>query len=126
MSSYLSFRKNGVELCSFSRSTKIYQAFPRAPYSEWKEVDGDTLRFGIDSLKEDHESVSRELQIYNRMISNNHLGFDELYELSSSIQGYQDELDEIDRAIHYIDLLILISDEYACDENKARLEWCVD
>ena len=106
MSSYLSFRKNEVDLCSFSRKTKIYQAFPNAPYDEWKVVSADNLRTGIANLKEERENAVKQKQIYERMATNGHLSYDDLYQISSNIQECEEEIEEINAAIVKIALLI--------------------
>lgn len=51
MSSYLSFRKNGVNVISFSRNSEIYEVLRyQAPIGEWAPVDSKALCEGLEEL----------------------------------------------------------------------------
>lgn len=61
MSSYLSFRKNGVFLTDYSRNTHIYEAFyDQAPYDKWGTVTYEDLLRGLNELFDEKKVTKRQ------------------------------------------------------------------
>lgn len=123
MSSYLCFRKNGVDILSFSRNTKVYEAFPNSPCDgEWHEITPDKLRRGIENLE-------CEIVGYNALLEkSDHVlkyltKYEDIQEEVASQLDIKEEIKEYDNAIHTISLLIDMCEEFST--NKPKMEWGV-
>lgn len=123
MSSYLTFRKNKVELCSFSRNSYVYQAFENVPYGEWAVVTRNRLRDGLESLQSDIELKESQIRLYQKMLTAK-MGYEDVYSVANSIIENEQELKDIQKAMHYLELILDIESENNYD-NQNPLEWCI-
>lgn len=120
MSSYLTIKKKGVKLCSFSRNTMFYEAlYGRAPYENWSKCDIFDLNVGYDALQEEicdyKKAIARENKALNFLTNK-----DDIYDALGSIDRLQEALDEKYEASMYIKFLMLI-----CQEDTDGLEWII-
>lgn len=124
MSSYLTFRKNQVVICSFSRNSKIYQAFEGVPYGEWKNVTRGQLRNGLDNLRIEFEEKETKAKVFQQMLKAK-MSYEDVYSVANSIIENQQELNDIKRAMNYLELILDIesTDNY---DKQSPLEWCID
>lgn len=123
MSSYLIFRKNKVVICSFSRNTQIYQAFEGVPFADWKSVSRERLRDGLDNLREELEEKEMQIKIYQKMLTAK-MEYEDVFSTANSIIENEQELEDIKRAICYLELIIQIEQEDNYN-NQSPLEWCI-
>lgn len=124
MSSYLTFRKGGINLCSFSRSTAMYQAFPSASYDKWTKVTPDTLRAGIQKLQADRKEYEKQIDIYNEMLKQK-LSYEERFSTINTIKEFEEEITDVEFTICKIYMLIDIAEEKT-DGKDYPMEWSVD
>lgn len=124
MSSYLSFRKGGVYLCSYSRNTQMYQAFPTAPCGDWEKVTPDRLRKGLDELNETKRDLERARSTYEEALKHQ-MAYDDLISTINSVRDFNDELAEVERAISQLLLLIDIAGDDEYGKEKYDFEWSV-
>ena len=123
MSSYLQFRKKGVELCEFSRSTELYQVFPQAPVSDWAVVSSETLQEGIEDLRSRIGMWEREIRIQKELLHGT-LSHEDLYSAAKTIIDYEDGIDTLNYFINYLKVLIDI-EQYDNSNGESPLEWVV-
>lgn len=133
MSSYLSLRKNGVNLISFSRNSEIYQVLKyQAPIGEWAPVDIKALHEGLEELYDSKQRClnykKREEKALEYLSST-----EDIYEAVSSIQNTEEQIEGIDRCIAHLDLLIEIAKETVYEyengvyeKKEIKFEWKID
>ena len=133
MSSYLSLRKNGVNIISFSRNSEIYQVLKcQAPIGEWAPMDSKVLREGLEELYDSKQRCLDYKKTEEKALE--YLSSTEdIYEAVSSIQNIEEQIEGIDRCIAYLDLLIKIARESVyeytngvLEEKEIKFEWKID
>lgn len=115
MSSYLSFRKNGVFLTDYSRNTHIYEAFyDQAPYDKWGTVTYEDLLRGLNELFDEKKGYEKAIKRQKTALQ--YLKDEEaIYEAISSIQGMEEMIEELVDAIAEVRLLMRICNELSWD-----------
>lgn len=101
----------------------VYQAFQFAPYENYGPLKISTLKEGIEDLQEKREATIRQKRIYERMMVNSHLEYEDLFQTSASIDECEKTIEQVDEAIGDIKLLIRIADEYADEDVASVMEW---
>lgn len=125
MSSYLGFKKGGVMLCWFNRSTEIYKALDgMVDFGEWSECTTRDLSSGLENLEEDKQNYENTLQIYKEMLNHN-LKYEDLYETLNSMREIENTLKEIEYAKANIQLLSEIAAEESDDGQESKMEWII-
>lgn len=120
MSSYLQFKKNDTEICSFSRSTKVYQFFDK--YSEdWKELTERDLEIAIqnaDGHFDDMQNYIKNLKLIYDKLTN----YEELEEMINRIDEAKTERYEIVQGRIQLELINNIL--FECDKDD-KMYWRV-
>ncbi len=133
MSSYLSFRKNGVNVISFSRNSEIYEVLRyQAPIGEWAPVDSKALCEGLEELYDSKQRCLNYKKTQEKALE--YLSSaEDIYEALSSIQDIEEQIEGIERCIAYLDLLIKIAKEHVyeyrngvLEEKEIKFEWKID
>lgn len=119
MSCYLTIRKKGVELCSFSRNTDIYEALnEKARFDEWSSCDLEALNAGYEYLKD-------EIFAYNQKVNNENKALqflrvkEDIYEAIEKIEWLQEEIRDKTEALNYISFLIHVWHQ----NGDGEMEW---
>ena len=69
MSCYLTVRKKGVELCSFSRNTEFYEALNHGvKFGDWCSCDIDDLRCGCEQLQNEINDYKHQIENENKAL----------------------------------------------------------
>ena len=127
MSYYLCFRKGGVKIFNTCRATKLYSAFPNAPFDEWKPMKDHEFESARCALEIREDQVKEQINFYNRMFESSK-EWEDRWDALTTIKEYENELKEVEAAKVQLDMLedIFNEGEYAeTDEEKATvgLEW---
>lgn len=127
MSSYLSFRKNGVDIGSYSRNSKIYEVFEsQIPYGKWSKLDVDALSHGITVLQEEIREDKVTIEKYQRIIVNLKT-YEDLWEAETSVEGLEEDIKECETTIATIQTYLNIYNKYAYEEDQEeKWEWKID
>lgn len=125
MSQYLVFKKGeGPELCSFSRSSDVYQAFEHLSYSEdWRELSNEDFNIAIGALEVKKDAYEENIELYEKAMVG--LSYEDKLVCLRDIQETKEELRWIAQAEHYIELLQMIADEYDFKGNKPKMYYCI-
>lgn len=125
MSQYLVFKKGNTELTSFSRNSNLYRAFEHLPFSEeWKELDIEkdfNIAFGNATVQK--EGYEDSIALREKALEG--LSYEEKLECLNDIKELKEELDEVIRTRHYIDLLQMIAEEYDTDGHQQKMYYCI-
>lgn len=143
MSSYLSFRKNGVTLTHYSRSTHMYEALSsQAPYAKWRVVTHEDLAYGLAELLDEKKGYEKAIDRQKTVLQYVKQP-EEIHGAISTIQGMEDLIEEIDTTIAELRLIMricetpswdVIVDNDKCDDElkeetgkgRSIFEWMVD
>lgn len=117
MSCYITIRKKGVYLCSFNRDTEFYKAFEGQASVQWSELRIEDLNAGLSYLEEDMNKYKKAIERYEKSLRYLKKA-DDVHEAISSIQGFEEEIEEEKEAYYYIKFLV---DIWYQDEGK--MEW---
>lgn len=118
MSSYLTIKKQGVKICSFSRNTIFYEVlYERVSYDKWTECDIRDLNMGYDDLQEEISNCKKAIERENKALSLL-TQKEDIFDTLSSIDSLQETLEEKVEALMYIKFLIHI-----WEQDKGGLEW---
>lgn len=116
MSQYLCVRKNEQELISFGRSSYVYQAF-QLPYTEkWKELEQEDFSEALAKIQFKKEDYEEGIELHEKALEG--LSYEDKLECLKNIKELKEELRDIIRAKHWIELLEMIANEY--DENNKK------
>lgn len=129
MSSYLTFRKNNVDLISYSRSSTIYQACQhQAPYGKLEQITKTSFDYCTEELEQRIKNYTEQIALLNELLTHN-LPSDELREILSEKREYQTEIDGIKTALIELSLLWEIGNEKVYIGEKEQplvFEWGID
>lgn len=110
MSQYFTIRKNGINVFSFSRNSKEYEAlYNKVSYpGDWKPLDIEVVERAISYLKEDmRDKLDRINDLYEAL---KYFKTDaQVIEALSTIKDIKDEVEEINASIY---VLGVIEDTY--------------
>lgn len=116
MSQYLVFKKGNQELCSFCRSSDVYRSF-ELPYTEnWTELKEDDFNVAISCLEDRKKGYEEDIRLYKKALEG--LSYEDKLECLRDIKEANEELNNIVQALHYIQLLQIIAEEY--DTNNTQ------
>ena len=120
MSCYLTIKKNGTRIGTWSRSTKAFSLFHGADYIE-KEFDPvSVFRNAIEEIKAEIPNYKKEIRIAQLSLEGC-LDADERYYLASSIVEYEDEIKDCERII--IEIEFILNNCVECDLYDEPTHW---
>ncbi len=134
MSSYLTIKKNGVDLISWCRSSEQYQALKnsgKVPFMEFKEFKPDDLNCGIIQLEEEVKQWKKQIEMREKISSN--ISYEDACDWINDLKEWQEGLEEKEYALNNLRFLKDICEESVWQgdvENEVevpiKLEWRYD
>ena len=119
MSCYLTIKKNGTRIGTWSRSTKAFSLFHGADYTE-KEFDPvSVFRNAIEEIKAEIPNYKKEIRIAQLSLEGC-VDIDERHYLASSIVEYEDEIKDYKRTIIEIEFILNCIE---CDLYDEHIHW---
>ena len=120
MSCYLTIKKNGTRIGTWSRSTKMFSLFHGADYTE-KEFDPVSIfREVIAEIRAKIPDYKKEIRIAQLSLKGC-MDADERYYLASSIVEYEDEIKDCERII--IEIEFMLNNYVECDLYDEHTHW---
>ena len=120
MSCYLTIKKNGTRIGTWSRSTKAFSLFHGADYTE-KEFDPvSVFRNAIEEIKAEIPNYKKEIRIAQLSLEGC-VDIDERHYLASSIVEYEDEIKDCERII--IEIEFMLNNCVECDLYDEHTQW---
>lgn len=123
MSQYLVFKKGNQELCSFCRSSDVYRSF-ELPYTEnWTELKEDDFNVAISCLEDRKKGYEEDIRLYKKALEG--LSYEDKLECLRDIKEANEELNNIVQALHYIQLLQIIAEEYDTNNTQQTMYYMI-
>ena len=120
MSCYLTIKKNGTRIGTWSRSTKAFSLFHGADYIE-KEFDPvSVFRNAIEEIKAEIPDYEKRIRVAKLSLEGC-MDADERYYLASSIVEYEDEIKDYERTI--IEIEFILNNCVECDLYDEHTHW---
>ena len=120
MSCYLTIKKNGTRIGTWSRSTKAFSLFHGADYIE-KEFDPvSVFRNAIEEIKAEIPDYEKSIRVAKLSLEGC-MDADERYYLASSIVEYEDEIKDYERTI--IEIEFILNNCVECDLYDEHTHW---
>lgn len=123
MSQYIYFRKGETVLCSFSRSSYVYQSFDLAYTEDWKELTKEDFIAARSRVDEEIERVKEWNETLEKALEG--LSYSDKLECLNDIRLAKEELRDITIASYYIQLLEEIAEEGTYEDNYAPMYYSI-
>ena len=120
MSCYLTIKKNGTKIGTWSRSTKMFSLFHGADYTE-KEFDPVSIfKNAIAEIRAEIPNYKKEIRIAQLSLEGC-VDVDERHYLASSIVEYEEEIEDCERII--IEIEFMLNNCVECDLFDEHTQW---
>ena len=120
MSCYLTIKKNGTRIGTWSRSTKMFSLFHGADYTE-KEFDPVSIfKNAIAEIRAEIPNYKKEIRIAQLSLEGC-VDVDERHYLASSIVEYEEEIEDCERII--IEIEFMLNNCVECDLFDEHTQW---
>ena len=120
MSCYLTIKKNGTRIGTWSRSTKMFSLFHGADYTE-KEFDPvSVFRNAIEEIKAEIPNYKKEIRIAQLSLEGC-VDIDERRYLASFIVEQEEEIEDCERII--IEIEFILNNCVDCDLYDEDTHW---
>ena len=119
MSCYLTIKKNGTRIGTWSRSTKIFSLFHGADYTEKEFEPVSVFRNAIAEIRAEISDYKKEIRIAQLSLEGC-VDIDERHYLASSIVEYEDEIKDYERTIIGIEFILNCVE---CDLYDEHIHW---
>ena len=120
MSCYLTIKKNGTRIGTWSRSTKAFSLFHGADYIE-KEFDPvSVFRNAIAEIKAEIPNYKKEIRIAQLSLEGC-VDIDERHYLASFIVEHEEEIEDCERII--IEIEFMLNNCVECDLYDEHIHW---
>ena len=120
MSCYLTIKKNGTIIGTWSRSTKAFSLFHGADYTEKEFEPVSVFRNAIEEIKAEIPNYKKEIRIAQLSLEGC-VDIDERHYLASSIVEYEDEIKDCERII--IEIEFMLNNCVECDLYDEHTQW---
>ena len=120
MSCYLTIKKNGTRIGTWSRSTKMFSLFHGADYTEKEFEPVSVFRNAIEEIKAEIPNYKKEIRIAQLSLEGC-VDIDERHYLASSIVEYEDEIKDYERII--IEIEFILNNCVDCDSFDEHTYW---
>ena len=120
MSRYLTIKKNGTRIGTWSRSTKIFSLFHGADYIEKEFEPASVFKNAIAEIKAEIPNYKKEIRIAQLSLEGC-VDIDERHYLASSIVEYEDEIKDYKRII--IEIEFMLNNYVECDLYDEHTHW---
>ena len=125
MSCYLTIKKNGTRIGTWSRSTKAFSLFHGADYTE-KEFDPvNIFRDAIEEIRAEISNYKKEIRIAQLSLEGC-VDIDERHYLASFIVEQEEEIEDCERII--IEIEFMLNNCVECDlyDEDAHWTWVLE
>lgn len=120
MSCYLTIKKNGTRIGTWSRSTKMFSLFHGADYTE-KEFDPvNIFRDAIAEIRVEISNYKKEIRIAQLSLEGC-VDIDERHYLASFIVEHEEEIEDCERII--IEIEFMLNNCVECDLYDEDTHW---
>ena len=120
MSCYLTIKKNGTRIGTWSRSTKAFSLFRGADYTEKEFEPVSVFKNAIEEIKAEIPNYKKEIRIAQLSLEGC-VDIDERHYLASSIVEYEDEIKDCERII--IEIEFILNNCVECDLYDEYTHW---
>ena len=120
MSCYLTIKKNGTRIGTWSRSTKMFSLFHGADYTEKEFEPVSTFKGAIEEIKAEIPNYKKEIRIAKLSLEGC-VDVDERHYLASSIVEYEEEIEDCERII--IEIEFMLNNCVECDLFDEHTQW---
>lgn len=120
MSCYLTIKKNGTRISTWSRSTKMFSLFHGADYTEKEFEPVSVFKNAIAEIKAEIPDYKKEIRIAQLSLEGCP-DIDERHYLASSIVEYEDEIKDCERII--IEIEFMLNNCVECDLYDEHTQW---
>ena len=120
MSCYLTIKKNGTKIGTWSRSTKMFSLFHGADYTEKEFEPVSVFRNAIEEIKAEIPNYKKEIRIAKLSLEGC-VDVDERHYLASSIVEYEEEIEDCERII--IEIEFMLNNCVECDLFDEHIQW---
>ena len=119
MSCYLTIKKNGTRIGTWSRSTKMFSLFHGADYTEKEFEPVSVFRNAIAEIRAEIPDYERRIRVAKLSLEGC-MDADERHYLASSIVEYEDEIKDYERTIIGIEFILNCVE---CDLYDEHIHW---
>ena len=120
MSCYLTIKKNGTRIGTWSRSTKMFSLFHGADYTEKEFEPVSVFKNAIEEIRAEIPDYKKEIRIAQLSLEGC-ADIDERHYLASSIVEYEEEIKDCERII--IEIEFMINNCVECDLYDEHTQW---
>ena len=120
MSCYLTIKKNGTRIGTWSRSTKMFSLFHGADYTEKEFEPVSVFKNAIEEIKAEIPNYKKEIRIAKLSLEGC-VDIDERHYLASSIVEYEDEIKDCERII--IEIEFILNNCVECNLYDEHTQW---
>ena len=120
MSCYLTIKKNGIRIGTWSRSTKIFSLFHGADYTEKEFEPVSVFKNAIAEIRAEIPNYKKEIRIAQLSLEGCP-DIDERHYLASSIVEYEEEIEDCERII--IEIEFMLNNCVECDLYDEHAHW---
>ena len=125
MSCYLTIKKNGTRIGTWSRSTKMFSLFHGADYIEKEFEPVSVFRDAIAEIKAEIPNYKKEIRIAQLSLEGC-VDIDERHYLASFIVEHEEEIEDCERII--IEIEFMLNNCVECDlyDEDAHWTWVLE
>ena len=120
MSCYLTIKKNGTRIGTWSRSTKMFSLFHGADYTEKEFEPVSVFKNAIAEIRAEIPNYKKEIRIAKFSLEGC-IDIDERHCLASSIVEYEEEIEDCERII--IEIEFILNNCVECDLYDEHTQW---
>ena len=120
MSCYLTIKKNGTRIGTWSRSTKMFSLFHGADYTEKEFEPVSVFKNAIAEIRAEIPNYKKEIRIAQLSLEGCP-DIDERHYLASSIVEYEEEIEDCERII--IEIEFMLNNCVECDLYDEHTQW---
>lgn len=125
MSCYLTIKKNGTRIGTWSRSTKMFSLFHGADYTEKEFEPVSVFKNAIAEIRAEIPNYKKEIRIAQLSLEGC-VDIDERHYLASSIVEYEDEIKDCERIIIEIEFILNNCVEYDLYDEHTQWTWVLE
>ena len=120
MSCYLTIKKNGTRIGTWSRSTKMFSLFHGADYTEKEFEPVSVFKNAIAEIKTEIPNYKKEIRIAQLSLDGC-VDIDERHYLASFIVEHEEEIEDCERII--IEIEFMLNNCVECDLYDEHTQW---
>lgn len=111
MSYYLHFKKGGVPICNYCRTTALYRAFEDlAPWDNWEPLTKNHLNCGMEEVQERNSWLNSRIEQMEKILEGC-VDYEDRADIVGQLYEFKKELHENEKALTMIHMLIDIWNE---------------